>query len=130
MVCVDTNFLIAFTKKKPSINEFLHKMSEMNEQVYITIFSLAELYFGAYNSKKISSNLETVKKIESAFLVLDFDHKSSQKYGEIYAELKIKGTQIGVMDTLIASIALTNDQELVTNDDDFTNVPSLRISNY
>jgi len=88
-----------------------------------------ELYFGAFNSSKISDNLDTIEALK--FAVIEFDKEDARKSGEIRAFLKRRGTPIGAYDVLIAGQALARNLILVTNNKrEFTRVPSLRVEDW
>lgn len=53
------------------------------------------------------------------FTVLPFDLKSAQICSEIHAELLREGEERGFVDIQISSIALANDEKLLSNDPDF-----------
>jgi tRNA(fMet)-specific endonuclease VapC len=53
--------------------------------------------------------------------------KTTLIYSEIYLKLREKGRPIGTNDMWIAAIALELDNELLTLDDDFANIPDLML---
>ncbi len=91
----------------------------------------AELYHGAYKSKKREANLQLLAKFFQQFASLPFDDSAAEQYGKLRAMLQEQGTLIGPNDLLIASIALANNVTLVThNTDEFNRIPALRIEDW
>ena len=99
--------------------------------VFLSTITQAELYFGVEKSKFKSTNLHTLNAFLSFFPILDFDEKSAIEYAKIRTNLEQSGKIIGAMDMLIASIAISNDLTLVTNNTkEFERVPNLRLENW
>ena len=48
------------------------------------------------------------------FTIIPFTQTIAKRFGSLLNDLRKKGTPIGVMDTLIASVALENNLPLVT----------------
>ena len=71
------------------------------------------------------ARLETIL---SVLTILPFDQYAAEEAGLLEAELKRKGSQIGLFDPLIAAHALVEDATLVTkNTKDFKRVPGLKV---
>ena len=92
---------------------------------------LAELYFGAYNSKKIEENLKRIELFKKSLTILSDSEESARLFGKIKADLKSKGTIIEDFDILIASIVIANNCILVTNNTEhFERINGLQIQNW
>lgn len=90
-----------------------------------------ELFFGAYKSQRTEYNLETVRLVLTDFVVLDFDREDARAAGEIRADLRASGTQIGPYDVLIAGQARVRRLTLVTNNvGEFKRVKGLRVEDW
>lgn len=72
-----------------------------------------ELAYGAFNSKRIDANLQTVEALQ--FAVLEFSKADALAAGKVRAELKNSGTPIGPFDVLIAGQALARKLIVLTN---------------
>ena len=72
-----------------------------------------ELAFGAYNSQKVQDNLRTLQQLP--FEILPFTQQDAYHAGKIRADLKQKGTPIGVYDVLIAGQAVAQNLILLTH---------------
>jgi tRNA(fMet)-specific endonuclease VapC len=89
---------------------------------------LAELLWGARNSRRTEENLSRVRGFAEPFRSLPFDDTSAEHYGSIRARLAAQGQPIGPNDTLIAAIARANEAVVVTrNTREFSRVPGLEI---
>ena len=88
-------------------------------------------YFGAYKSRKVSFNLETIRLLLRDFVVLPFDEDDFRQAGEVRAELKKSSTPIGPYDVLIAGQAKTRGLILVSNSvREFGRVSDLRLEDW
>ena len=130
MYLLDTNICIYIIKRKPI--EVFEKFKQLEiGALKISSITIAELYFGAYNSQNIERNIEIVKNFLLPFEVVDFNKKASIEYARIKADLRKKGQIIGELDMQIAGIALSNNLTLVTNNEkEFIRVDNLKIENW
>jgi tRNA(fMet)-specific endonuclease VapC len=91
----------------------------------------AELYYGAYRSSRLESNLELYREFFSEFVSLPFDGRAAEVYGRIRVQLERLGTPIGPNDLHIASITIANNLILVThNTREFSRVEGLEIEDW
>lgn len=126
---LDTNICIYLLNG----NEILKK--KINE---IGIFSfsisnatLAELYFGAYNSRNVSANIERIKSFKKNLIVYSDSDTSAEAFGRFKSKLRAQGNLIEDFDILIASIAYANECILVTNNlSHFERLDELKIENW
>jgi tRNA(fMet)-specific endonuclease VapC len=126
----DTNICIYLLKKH--YVKIAKKVEKIGiENIFISTISIAELEFGIAKSNKPEENEDTLYKFLVPFTTVTFDHNSARLYGKIRANLQKKGTPIGNMDMLIASVALANDMTIVTNNvKEFKRVPELIVENW
>ena len=120
---LDTNILIRLFAADEKIIENIKK----SDNIFIPVFVLGELFYGAYNSKNRKSNLEKILKLQNSADVLESNVKTAKIYGEIKSELKKSGKPIPENDIWIAAISLQHKLPLVTSDIHFKNIPALRI---
>ena len=136
MVFVDSDLLIkCLQPKNNSINKkarnFLTNLFENNSEVKITIYNFAELYRGAYLSKKVAINLGIIDKFLGQFELIFPTLESVKEYSRISANLKLKGQYIGDLDELIASIVICSSDILYTrNINHFERIPLLELGNW
>ncbi len=97
----------------------------------LSAISVAELMFGANNSRRIQENLEALRYFLMPLITVEFDAKAAEVYGTLRVDLKRKGTPIGPLDTMIAAQALSLDVPLVTNNvREFRRVEGLEVENW
>ena len=85
-------------------------------EVALSAITVAEMEFGARNSRNYEEEIELVRRVMSPFALLDFDAFSCPiRYGEIRQTLASGGTPIGNMDLLIAAHAKALNATFVTN---------------
>ena len=110
---IDSDILIYFLKGKKEVVEQLTQITPSS--LYTTRINYTELIYGAYNSARIEENLVRVKPFLENFQILEFDKDASDIFAKTKAILKKKGEIIQDMDLMIASIALSHDYVLVSN---------------
>lgn len=114
LLILDTDFLIALIRKDEHAINFLENHLDSQVEFFITHINLWELYQGVFRSEKIQANLIEVNELVEHFKIIDFTKTSALRFGKLINELRKEGKQIGVTDTLIASIALENNLDIVT----------------
>jgi predicted nucleic acid-binding protein len=110
---IDSDILIYFLKGDRRVVDELLKLPA--SELYTTRINYTELLYGAYNSTKIEENLVKFTSFLEKFQILEFDAKASEIFAKTKAKLKKDGNMIADMDLMIASIAIANNHELVTN---------------
>ncbi len=64
-------------------------------------------------------------------IIEPFDIDAACEFGKIQSELKTMGKPTGELDALIAAVARSRDDILVTNNiKDFINIPNLQLENW
>jgi len=125
MVCLDTSFLIALIRRDPAAEKKLEEYFATETKLSTTPITACELFKGAYETRK-NENIAKVRKILTLLEILDFSVDACERYGRLVNELYLKGSPIGDLDTMIASIALTHAEPLLTSDKEhFEKVPGL-----
>src|SRR3989344_1012665 len=112
MVCVDSDVLINFLRNKTSALNALNQLNKKNEELITTSVNSFELLRGVSNLSK--NKEEHIRKFLDNFTILDFDFDSSKKAAEIFNTLKEQGNSLDIVDVMIAAIAITNNQSLLT----------------
>lgn len=129
MVCVDTDFLIDLSNREEKALEKLKEIRAGGDTVYTTTISMGEYYTGAYRSRDRETRVAKAREFLKAFAPMTPDHESARLWGQLSAELK--SNTIGDLDLLIASIALSNKQTLITrNKKHFERVPEVEVEGW
>lgn len=120
MVILDTNVLIdAMSGRKKAMDLI---KAHGSEQLAITILNKYELLKGSKFVKK-----SVIEEFIRTMRVYDLENKGIEASSDIYISLQDKGLRIDELDVLIAGIAISNDEHLVTFDKHFDKINSDRI---
>lgn len=94
-------------------------------------FNVAELLVGIELCDDPIAERRRIDEALENVVILDFDEACALRYAKIAAKLKKTGKPSGVMDVLIASVALGTDQPLLTrNARHFSNITELAVIAY
>lgn len=128
MYLIDTNICIALLNNN---NQAVTKFNRFFSQCYLSIIVVSELYKGVYCSQQVTKNLETLTQFIELLPVVQFDLDAAIEFGKIQSELRIIGKPTGEFDALIASVARSRGDILVTNNiKDFENISNLKLDNW
>lgn len=128
---LDTDICIYLIKKKPI--SVIHKITQLdNRDIALSTVSLFELKFGVENSQQFEkSNLALNHFLASIPEILSFDVHAAECAAKIRSDMKNKGTPIGSYDLQIASIAISKELILVSNNvREFQRVEGLKLENW
>ena len=126
---LDTNTCIWAIRAGPT-SKLAGRFNRHAEQLCISSIVLAELHYGAENSKRVADNLAEIEKfVVRLQAVLDFDAEAAAEFGRVRVALRKQ--PIGPLDTLIAAHARSRALVVVTdNVAEFKRVPGLQIENW
>lgn len=110
---LDTNICIALLKNQYGIREKIKSVGLSN--CYISVLTIGELYYGAYNSSNVAKHLKDVDVITSLFGRINVSDLVMNVFGRIKADLNKKGMRIDDVDLLIGASALSNGYVLVSD---------------
>ena len=126
---LDTDTIIYLLLGSRSIADKIQEVGEDN--IATTVINLAELYFGAFNSRKVEENLRTVDEFRRVTEIIGLDSSACVLFGKLKATLKRDGKLLNDSDLFIASIAVSTNSVLVTNNvRHFNRVPGLAWQNW
>jgi tRNA(fMet)-specific endonuclease VapC len=119
--------MVSFLKGLPdAVNKIDEVLKTTN--VSITIITYYELIKGASLSINRKENLSEIKKALASIVVIDLSLEACTEAAEIYRELKEDGCMIGEFDIIIAAIARSNHEGLLTRDKHFKRVKGLDLA--
>lgn len=125
---LDTDICIYLLKRQPLVlAQFTrHPMFDVG----ISSITVAELEYGVAKSGSTKN-----KSALSSWLALlqqpPFDGSAARAYGSVRADLELKGTPIGPLDTMIAAHAIALGLTLVTNNvREFKRISGLKVENW
>jgi tRNA(fMet)-specific endonuclease VapC len=125
---LDTNVCILVMRDAPET--LVGRFNRHAAQICISSTTLAELYYGAENSKKIAANLERIEQFVGRLAaVLDFDAAAAHHYGQL--RVQVRRQPIGPLDMLIAAHARSRALTVVSdNVGEFARIPGLQIESW
>ncbi|MDH6098185.1 type II toxin-antitoxin system VapC family toxin [Anabaenopsis sp. FSS-46] len=128
MYLLDTNICVALLKNNhQAVSKFNHFFGEC----YLSVIVVSELYKGVYCSQQVGKNLKTLTQFIEIVSVKQFDLPAAIEFGKIQGELRKIGKPTGEFDALIAAVARSGGDVLVTNNiKDFENIPNLKLDNW
>ena len=126
---VDSDILIYFLKQHPQVTQKFGTRDP--DEIGTTIINYAELLFGAYNSAKVKQNLKNIKSLLETISIINFEKNAGEIFAQLKTNLRKSGKVIADLDLIIASICLSNDFILVTNNTKhFGRIEELKIENW
>jgi tRNA(fMet)-specific endonuclease VapC len=126
---LDTNTCVHVLKADVT-SKLLGRFNRHAEQICISSIVLAELHYGAENSRRIAENLTGIEQFVARLsALLDFDAAAAADFGRVRVALRKK--PLRPFDTLIAAHARSRDLIVVTgNVKEFGRVPGLGVETW
>jgi predicted nucleic acid-binding protein len=119
---LDTSVFIAKETGQP--------LAELPDTAAISVITLAELHLGvlmAHGSAVRARRLRTLTMVQNAFEPLPIDSEVARTFAELVAEARRHGKRPKIMDTWIAATAVAHDLPVYTQDEDFVEIPNVRV---
>ena len=127
---VDTDILSEFLRGTPKVVENAEKYLQSYDAINFSIITYYEILNGLLY-KDTKKQLKKFTEFADLNKILPLTISATKQAAKIFANLKKNGQPIGHTDCLIASIALTNGLQLVTNNTEhFKRVKGLEILNW
>ena len=127
MYCLDTSVAIDFLNGDQKTREKIAWLKAKGVVLSTTPLTLCELYEGAFLSKQLEKNTDTIESFSRTLNLLSFDEQSAFLFGKIKAELKKTGKPAPAFDLAIAAIAIRHENTVLTHDKGFLKIPGLKI---
>ena len=127
---LDTNICIYFLKgQHPNLIKNLQKQTPTG--IKIPAIVKAELLYGAKKSEKVHANTEKINNFLYPFEIIAFDDSCTGYYSNLRSKLELKGCTIGPNDLIIASIVMSHNGILVTNNTkEFSRIAHLKLEDW
>jgi tRNA(fMet)-specific endonuclease VapC len=127
---LDTNICIYLRQSRPPEVTSRFRQMEHGDAV-ISVITYGELHDGAERSQQRTNALQSLGRLVSLLPVVPLPEEAATVYGEIRAELEVRGEMIGGNDLWIAAHAKSAGLTLVTNNErEFKRVPGLKLQNW
>ena len=128
---LDTNIAGHYINRRHGVFERARVEVANGNPIGIGIPVLAELVAGIEHSSSRDRNMKRLKTALASLRLWPFDSSAAFEYGRIYAELARLGRPIGVVDMMIAAIAMTlGNCTVVSSDSDLLAVPGLSVEDW
>ena len=129
MYLLDTDTVIYILKGHPKVEQNLQR--HPHDPMKLCVTTLMELYYGAYKSQKVTSNLVKVRTLESSLEILPLGQEVVEIFGMEKAKLERHGTPLEDFDLLLGCCALAHNLTLVTNNvRHFKKIDGLKVVNW
>jgi len=123
---LDTNIVIALLQGEDAVLSHLDQAAE----VFVSIVTLGELFFGAAKSGRPSENTASVERFAAESAIVFGDLDIAREYGRLKHRLKEIGRPLPENDVWIAATARCHQMVLVTRDRHFVQVENLRTADW
>ncbi len=130
MVCLDSDILIAFMRGYGAAIKTVRRFEEMSRPLKTTSINEYELLKGAAVATNPDANLRAVRQLLSGIQVLTLSNQASEVAADVYAQLLRRGSMIGEFDILVAAIAVSNEETLVSRDTAFKRIQNLSLESW
>ena len=129
MYLLDTDTVIYILKADPAVVANLRK--HIHDPVKIGTVTLMELYYGAYKSQKVTSNLAKIRTLENVMEIIPVGKEVTEIFGREKVRLEKEGTPLDDFDLVVGCCALAHNLTLVTNNiRHFKRIEGLQITNW
>ena len=122
--------MVSFLNGTPEAVKKIEELTNQGDMIAITTITVYELLKGAQLSSRQKENLLEVTEAISSVQILDLSNDACLEAARIYCTLKEEGKLIGEFDILIAAIAKTNGEAILTRDQHFKSVPGLILAKW
>lgn len=127
-ILLDTDILIDLLRGSEEVTQKINQLEGRGTLLSTSTLNAFELFYGAYKTSNREENVEATRTLLDRLIIHDLDMAASEKAGEVQAYLEEEGTPLEFRDTLIASVALTQNITLYTrNTRHFQRIPRLKL---
>ena len=122
--------MVAFLNGTQDAVRKIEELTNQGDTIAVTTINVYELLKGAQLSSRQKENLLYVTEAISSVQILDLSNDACLEAARIYCTLKEEGKLIGEFDILIAAIAKTNGEAILTRDQHFESIPGLILAKW
>jgi predicted nucleic acid-binding protein len=128
---MDTTFLLDVMRGRERAVDLLDKLEDEDETIALSTITLAEFFRGLATVDLPAAEKRRVSDVVRGRPVLPLDAAAAERAGQLDAELWARGEPLDPEDAVIAGIALSRDEVLVTRRArEFGRVDGLRLRTY
>jgi tRNA(fMet)-specific endonuclease VapC len=125
---LDTNTISHIVKNQQKVIKRL--VSIPMSAIYISSITYAEIQYGLAKRPGAKTLKNTITELLKRIDVLSWDLSTAEVYGKLRASLEQQGKSIDTLDLLIASHAVSNNMNLVSDDLAFKHLKTLKLENW
>ena len=132
MKIFDTTFLVDFLRRAPEAKRLAQDLEDRGERPATTEVNAFELLVGAYEEGRINrERFAQVQQMLQGLDVLALDRVGAIRAAELLSGLSARGRTPGVLDILVAGIALASGYDtIVTNDEGFRRIQGIKVQTH
>jgi predicted nucleic acid-binding protein len=129
MYLLDTDTVIHILKGDVVVEANLKH--HIHDPIRIGTITLMELYYGAYKSQRVTSNLAKIRTLENVLEVIPIGEEIAEIFGREKTRLEKKGIPLDDFDLILGCCALAHNLTLVTNNiRHFRRIEGLQVANW
>ena len=130
MALLESSFLIDVMRNKQPALELLDSLEHREPALFVATPSIMELWAGALLSNRPDGEQRKIEELLDSLESAPLDAASAKRSAEVWTELSRKGVVIEAIDTMIAGIALSRGETVVTRDEHYARVQGLKVLKY
>ncbi len=128
---LDTTFAIDLLRGEKRAERKARELEDRDEAVIIPTPVVLELLVGVVRSDAPVSERRRVEEFTTSYGRADLGYNEARIAGEILGNLLTRGERIGLIDAMIASIAVTHGETVLTRDPDhFNRIEGITVEGY
>jgi len=127
---LDTNHLSPLVTIGHPFRQIILTHLQAGDTFAIAAPALNEFLFGIGVLPRAKQNFIEWETLKPYFYIYSVDQVDAEQSAKLRLVLREQGWQLGIIDSLIAVVALRNDLILLTTDQDFLGVPNLKQKNW
>jgi tRNA(fMet)-specific endonuclease VapC len=129
MYLLGTDTVIYILRADPVAVANLKK--HIHDPIKIGTVTLLELYYGAYKSQKVTSNLAKIRTLENVMEIIPIGEEVAEIFGKEKVRLEKEGTPLDDFDLVLGCCALAHNLTLVTNNvKHFKRIEGVQVTNW
>jgi len=128
---LDTTFAIDLPRGEKRAERKARQLEGRDEAIIIPTPVVLELFVGVVQSDAPMSERRRVEEFASSYGHAALGYNEARMAGEILGNLLTRGERIGLIDAMIASIALTHGETILTrNPEQFKRIEGVTVEGY
>lgn len=127
---LDTNHISPIVVVEHPLRQKILALLQSGDTFSIATPALSEFLYGIGTLPRAKQSLREWERIRQDFKYYSINQVDAEQSAELRLALRQHGWQLGLIDSLIAIVALRNNLVLLTNDKDFSQISDLKQKNW